>query len=52
MAAPGQRIRSATPDPERHTHARVADTAGMDVFREHDACGVGFVAQSSGARSH
>jgi len=30
----------------------VADTAGMDVFREHDACGVGFVAQSSGGRSH
>ena len=52
MAAPGQRIRSATPDPDRDAHARVVDTAGLDAFREHDACGVGFVAQSSGARSH
>jgi hypothetical protein len=30
----------------------VVDSAGLDAFREHDACGVGFVAQSSGARSH
>jgi glutamate synthase (NADPH/NADH) large chain/glutamate synthase (ferredoxin) len=52
MAAPGQRIRSATPDPDQGPHSRVADRAGLDAFREHDACGVGFVAQSSGARSH
>ena len=52
MAAPGQRIRSATAGSDRGAHARVVDTAGLDAFREHDACGVGFVAQSSGARSH
>ncbi len=52
MAAPGQRIRSATPDPDHGAHARVVETAGLDAFREHDACGVGFVAQSTGARSH
>ena len=29
-----------------HTRAR-----GLDPWREHDACGVGFVAQASGERS-
>jgi len=32
-------------DPHRHS-------AGNDPYREHDACGVGFVAQASGQRSH
>ncbi|MEP6572361.1 MAG: glutamate synthase large subunit [Gemmatimonadota bacterium] len=36
---------SVHPDP----HARAT---GLDPYREHDACGVGFVARASGARSH
>jgi glutamate synthase (NADPH/NADH) large chain/glutamate synthase (ferredoxin) len=52
MAAPGQRIHPAgsrSPDP-RHA-ATLADEA-LDATREHDACGVGFVAHASGVRSH
>jgi glutamate synthase (NADPH/NADH) large chain/glutamate synthase (ferredoxin) len=52
MAAPGQRIHPAgsrSSDP-RHA-ATVADDA-LDATREHDACGVGFVAHASGVRSH
>ena len=37
------------PDP-RHAATRAA--VALDAGREHDACGVGFVAQASGARSH
>ena len=37
------------PDP-RHAATRAA--AALDATREHDACGVGFVAHASGARSH
>jgi len=33
----------------RWTHARAPD---LDPWREHDACGVGFVARASGERSH
>jgi glutamate synthase domain-containing protein 2/glutamate synthase domain-containing protein 1/glutamate synthase domain-containing protein 3 len=51
MADSGQRIHPAGTDP-RHA-PRVADHAGpLSPFREHDACGVGFVARASGARSH
>ncbi len=54
MAAPGQRIHPAgsrsTDRP--HRHAAVPAAAALDPGREHDACGVGFVATASGARSH
>ncbi|HTG49305.1 MAG TPA: hypothetical protein VL915_02365, partial [Gemmatimonadales bacterium] len=54
MAAPGQRIHPAgsrsTDRP--HPHAAVPAAAALDPGREHDACGVGFVATASGARSH
>ena len=54
MADSGQRIhpagtdRSGFPSP----HAAVRAARHLDPFREHDACGVGLVAQASGARSH
>ena len=34
------------------TSSPAVAATGLDPMREHDACGVGFVAQSSGARSH
>ena len=34
-------------DSPRHTRS-----AGLDPYREHDACGVGFVARATGERSH
>jgi glutamate synthase (NADPH/NADH) large chain/glutamate synthase (ferredoxin) len=45
----GQRIRTATSSPSPN-----AATFGgpLDPSREHDACGVGFIAQSSGVASH
>src|SRR3954452_13188868 len=52
MAAPGQRIHPAGsrhPDPR---HAATPPAEALDATREHDACGVGFVAHASGARSH
>jgi glutamate synthase (NADPH/NADH) large chain/glutamate synthase (ferredoxin) len=54
MAAPGQRIHPAgsrSTDPSRR-HAAVPAAAALDPGREHDACGVGFVATASGVRSH
>jgi glutamate synthase (ferredoxin) len=55
MAANGQRIhpagsRSKSPGP--HRHAAVPAEQSLDPSRERDACGVGFVATASGARSH
>jgi len=54
MAATGQRIHPAgsrrTDVP--HPHAAVPAADALDPGREHDACGVGFVATASGARSH
>src|SRR5215207_4528246 len=52
MAAPGQRIHPAGsrhPDPR---HAATPPSEALDATREHDACGVGFVAHASGVRSH
>ncbi len=51
MAAPGQRIRPAGTPEERSPHAATAGP-GLDPYRERDACGTGFVARASGARSH
>jgi glutamate synthase domain-containing protein 2/glutamate synthase domain-containing protein 1/glutamate synthase domain-containing protein 3 len=52
MAAPGQRIHPAGSRPSDPRHAATAPAAALDAAREHDACGVGFVAHASGARSH
>ncbi len=49
MRDPGQRIQAA-PSPSRH--ARTDGTPALDPRAERDACGVGFVAHASGARSH
>jgi len=52
MAAPGQRIHPAgSRSPDSRHAASFADDA-LDATREHDACGVGFVAHASGVRSH
>ncbi len=54
MAANGQRIHPAgTSEPDfRHRHAAVPADPSLDPYREHDACGVGFVACAGGTRSH
>ncbi len=52
MAAPGQRIHPAGSRPTDPRHAATAPHEALDATREHDACGVGFVAQASGTRSH
>jgi glutamate synthase domain-containing protein 2/glutamate synthase domain-containing protein 1/glutamate synthase domain-containing protein 3 len=52
MAATGQRIHPAGSRPPDLRHAAAIPGAALDPSREHDACGVGFVAQASGARSH
>ena len=52
MAALGQRIHPAGSRPSDSRHAATAAAEAVDPAREHDACGVGFVAQASGARSH
>ena len=52
MAESGQRIHPAGSSPhpaERHSATR---GAALDPYRERDACGTGFVARASGARSH
>ncbi len=50
MADSGQRIRPAS----SRSSSPHAATAGpnLDPYREHDACGTGFVARASGVRSH
>jgi glutamate synthase (NADPH/NADH) large chain/glutamate synthase (ferredoxin) len=55
MAATGQRIHPAGSRrtlPGSHPHAAVPAGQALDPSREHDACGVGFVATASGTRSH
>ncbi|MBA3497756.1 MAG: hypothetical protein H0T86_11680, partial [Gemmatimonadales bacterium] len=52
MAAPGQRIHPAGSRPSDPRHAASAPDRALDPAREHDACGVGFIAHASGARSH
>ena len=52
MAATGQRIHPAGTHPPDPRHAATPPGRALDAGREHDACGVGFVAQASGARSH
>src|SRR5215218_8705502 len=52
MAAPGQRIHPAGSRPSDPRHAATPPSEALDPTREHDACGVGFVAHASGARSH
>jgi glutamate synthase (ferredoxin) len=52
MAATGQRIHPAGSRPTDPRHAATSPSDALDATREHDACGVGFVAQASGVRSH
>ncbi|HEX9420626.1 MAG TPA: hypothetical protein VGA81_16340, partial [Methylomirabilota bacterium] len=52
MAAPGQRIHPAGSRPSHPRHAATPPAEALDATREHDACGVGFIAHASGARSH
>ena len=52
MAAPGQRIHPAGSRPTDPRHAATSAHEALDPTREHDACGVGFVAHASGVRSH
>jgi glutamate synthase (ferredoxin) len=52
MAATGQRIHPAGSRPSHPRHAASPPGAGLDPAREHDACGVGFVAHASGLPSH
>ena len=51
MAANGQRIHPAGSRQHRRHTATPAATS-LDATREHDACGVGFVAAANGARTH
>src|SRR5919108_1581473 len=50
--ATGQRIHPAGPRPHDPRHAATVAGTALDPNREHDACGVGFVADASGARDH
>ncbi|HKT61292.1 MAG TPA: glutamate synthase large subunit [Gemmatimonadales bacterium] len=52
MAAPGQRIHPAGSRSSDPRHAATFADEALDASREHDACGVGFVAHASGVRSH
>src|SRR5919107_2777754 len=52
MAANGQRIHPAGSRQHRRRHGATPAAASLDATREHDACGVGFVAAASGARTH
>jgi glutamate synthase domain-containing protein 1 len=52
MAAPGQRIHPAGSRHPDLRHAATPPSEALDATREHDACGVGFVAHASGVRSH
>jgi glutamate synthase (NADPH/NADH) large chain/glutamate synthase (ferredoxin) len=51
-AAPGQRIHPAGSRSFDPRPAATSPAEALDPSREHDACGVGFVAHASGARSH
>ncbi|MGZ8391898.1 MAG: glutamate synthase large subunit, partial [Gemmatimonadales bacterium] len=50
--ANGQRIHPAGSRQHHRRHAATRATTSLDSTREHDACGVGFVAAASGTRSH
>jgi glutamate synthase (ferredoxin) len=52
MAANGQRIHPAGSRHFDPRHAATSAGTSLDPTREHDACGVGFVAAASGARMH
>jgi glutamate synthase (ferredoxin) len=52
MAANGQRIHPAGSRQHDRRHAATPAATSLDATREHDACGVGFVAAASGARTH
>ncbi len=52
MAANGQRIHPAGSRQHDRRHAATAATTSLDATREHDACGVGFIADASGRRTH
>ncbi|HEV7787054.1 MAG TPA: hypothetical protein VGQ28_17050, partial [Thermoanaerobaculia bacterium] len=52
MAANGQRIHPAGSDHFDRRHAASIAGTPLDPTREHDACGVGFVAAAAGTRSH
>src|ERR687894_868866 len=52
MAAKGQGIPPAGSRQHHRRHAATSAAASLDATREHDACGVGFVAAASGGRSH
>ncbi|HWN17306.1 MAG TPA: glutamate synthase large subunit [Gemmatimonadales bacterium] len=50
--ATGQRIHPAGSRQHDRRHAATRATTSLDSTREHDACGVGFIAAASGTRSH
>jgi glutamate synthase (ferredoxin) len=52
MAANGQRIHPAGSRQHDPRHAASGSGTALDPSREHDACGVGFVADASGTRTH
>jgi len=52
MAANGQRIHPAGSRQHDPRHAATFAGPSLDPTREHDACGVGFVASASGVRAH
>src|SRR5580765_1356179 len=52
MAANGQRIHPAGSRQFDPRHAAAFAGTPLDPTREHDACGVGFVADASGTRTH
>ena len=52
MAANGQRIHPAGSRQHQRRHAATPAAASLDATREHDACGVGFVATANGTRTH
>ena len=52
MAANGQRIHPAGSRQHDRRHAATPAAASLDATREHDSCGVGFIASASGVRSH
>ncbi|HEY9016646.1 MAG TPA: hypothetical protein VIM84_16450, partial [Gemmatimonadales bacterium] len=52
MAANGQRIHPAGSRIADPRHAAAISGTPLDPFRQHDACGVGFIAAASGERTH
>src|SRR6476620_11885513 len=52
MTANGQRIHPAGSRQHDLRHAASPGGTAVDPSREHDACGVGFVADASGTRTH